>query len=419
MTNRFSPTPPATLDNGYNNPNVSEVFIPSCGIEDVDVSLFNLFDKELRFYAIGNESIKEANQKKVPVIFAGGEKWAILKKGKPLRDKAGSLILPLITIVRTGVEQNVTQDITGRGINQQTGQLSIRRKLDTSDRAYQNLINRLYILNQKNLAVNPKDKSNINQLTSDIGEIGDLRNDPNVLNGALMVPNKLKNVYETLTIPSPQFFSAKYEITFWSQYTHHMNGMLEIFMSSLLPQGRSFKLQTNKGYWFVAQVEEVFQQENNFDDMSQQERLIKQKITINVPAYLLASNTPGTPIPVRRYISSPTVTFTADVESYLGVKTQKDQTEYPFLGSDDPTLPTQLKGRPEREDARDDGIGPLGTQTGANSDPALNSFRRGTQQTSYTRIGNKLVKTQTISGANGEKIYKGYNFGELEIIIDE
>jgi len=251
MATRFSPQPRGSLSSGYDHQNISDVQIPSCGLEDVDVALFSIFDKELRFYVTNNEAIKESNLKKVPVIFAAGEKWAMLKKGQPLRDKSGTLILPLITVMRTGVEQSVATDIIGRGINQQTGVLKVRRKLDSSDRVYQNLINKIYLINQQNVAVNPTDPHVMNQLLT-TREVGSQRNDLNITNGALMTPNIADNIYETLTLPAPQFFSAKYEITFWTQYTQQMNQLMEVFMSSFLPQGQCFKLSTNKGYWFVA-----------------------------------------------------------------------------------------------------------------------------------------------------------------------
>jgi len=418
MTTRFSPIPDGTLENGYSNQNVSDITIPPCGLEDVDVALFDLFDKELRLYAMGNESIKEANQKRIPVIFAAGEKWAMLKKGRPLRDKSEALILPLITVMRTGIEQNSASDIVGRGINQQTGVLSIRRKLDSSDREYQNLINKLYIVNQKNVAVNPGDPHLLNQLLSD-RKVGELRDDPDVLNSALMAPNRLNNVYETLTLPAPQFFSAKYEVTFWTQYTQQMNALTEVFMSSFLPQGRCFKLITNKGYWFVAYIEESFQQENNFDDMSRQERVIKQKFSINVPAYVLASGAPGVPIPIRRYVSSPVITFSTNIDDNVSMPSNNDGIDYPYLGADDPTLPSQLKGKPTRLDMRDTGIGPLGTQTGAHQDPALASYRRGEPNATYVRVGTNLVKGIPVSNSNGEIVYRGYDFINLETIIEE
>ena len=420
MATRFSPQPRGSLSSGYDHQNISDVQIPPCGLEDVDVALFSIFDKELRFYVTNNEAIKESNLKKVPVIFAAGEKWAMLKKGQPLRDKSGTLILPLITVMRTGVEQSVATDIVGRGINQQTGVLKVRRKLDSSDRVYQNLINKIYLINQQNVAVNPADPHVMNQLLT-TREVGSQRNDLNIKNGAVMAPNISDNVYETLTIPAPQFFSAKYEITFWTQYTQQMNQLMEVFMSSFLPQGQCFKLSTNKGYWFVAYVEESYTQENNFEDMSQQERLIKQKFTINVPAYLLASSAPGVPIAVRRFVSSPIIKFesptTLDAQEL--VDNPSPTFDYPFLGADDPTLPLQDGGHPQRSDYRKDGKGPLGPQTGAAIDPALSTYRRGESPGVYAKNGNTIIKVTTSSATTGEKSYQGMTFDQLNDIIND
>ena len=88
----------------------STLTIPSCGIEDVDLSLFNLFDKEIPFQVTTDDGIKP-----VPVIFAAGEKWALNKRKRAIRDKMNTLILPLITIVRTEISQDPTIDIAGRG----------------------------------------------------------------------------------------------------------------------------------------------------------------------------------------------------------------------------------------------------------------------------------------------------------------
>ena len=47
---------------------VPGLFIPSCTIEDVDRSVFNLFEKDLDFTVKGNK-----NPVKMPVIFSTGE----------------------------------------------------------------------------------------------------------------------------------------------------------------------------------------------------------------------------------------------------------------------------------------------------------------------------------------------------------
>lgn len=417
MTTRFTvPLPPGTISSGYSNQNdVADLFIPSCGLEDVDVSLFELFDKEIPlFTSAGNETIKEQSRKKVPVIFAAGEKWSLLKNNKPLRDRSDTLILPLVTIMRTGVEQSSTADITGRGINQQTGELTITRRLSAEDRNYQNLINKLYILNQQNVAVNPSDTKVADQVTT-LRDIGQLREDVDVRAGALLLGERKNNVWETITMPAPQFFSAKYEVTFWTQYTQQMNQLVETLMSSYLPQGRCFKLLTPKGYWFVAYVEEAYTQDANYEDTSNSERIIKYKFTIRVPAYLIASSSPGVPVPLKRYISSPTITFSTGVDSG-DVGEENLGSQYPFLGSDDPTLPSAVSNT-TRRDMRDNGEGPLSTQQGAHQDPALEGYPRGLGPGTYKRSGSKLTKQQVISKYNGETVHRT-TLGNFGIIID-
>lgn len=417
MTTRFTnPLPPGTMSTGYDGQNdVDDLFIPPCGLEDVDISLFELFDKELKLYvSAGNEAIKEQNVKKVPVVFAAGEKWALLKNNRPLRDKTDTLILPLVTIMRTGVEQNTASDITGRGINQQTGALTITRRLGKGDRNYQNLINKLYVINQPNVALNPTDDLVTDQVTT-LRSVGELKNDSDVRAGALLAPNRRNNVWETITMPAPQFFSAKYEVTFWTQYTQQMNQLVETFMSSYLPQGRCFKLTTVKGYWFVAYVEEVYSQDANFDDTSNSERIIKYKFSIKVPAYLLASSAPGVPVPLKRYVSSPVITFETSVDSGDVLEQQRGQ-PYPFLGSDDPTLPTSVDDN-GRKDARDNGEGALSTQQGAKRDPALSSYSRGTSPGTYIKDGNKLKKSRVVSSYNGEVVYRT-TLSDFGIIIE-
>ena len=146
----------APLPTGYENvAGAPDIFIPSCSIEDVDVAIFNLFDKEISAQYGG---IDGAEMKKVPVIFAAGEKWALLKKGRLLRDRNNTLLLPLITIMRTEINQNVSEDVAGRGINQQSGEIVVKRRLDKTDRNYQGLINKLLLSSQSGLStVTPND----------------------------------------------------------------------------------------------------------------------------------------------------------------------------------------------------------------------------------------------------------------------
>ena len=312
--------------------------IPPVGIEDVDVALFKLFENEIKLQVGGDNS----DYKKVPVIFATGEKWAILKNKKVLRDKNNSLILPLLTIARNSISQDFTSDIAGRGINQQTGEIIIRRRLDQSDRGYQNLINRYLLKNQKNVATNPGLEHVDNQLLTD-RNVGADYNDPTFSDGGWLADIKKNNIYETIVVPSPQFCNINYEVTMWTQYTQHMNQLLEQVITSFLPQANAWKLVTPKGYWFIATVSNnAYDPENNLDDLGQEERLIKYKFSIDVKAYIFATQYPGNGIPIKRYVSSPIISFETNVGSEPGnanINSAEQYVNNPFLGSDDPTLP--------------------------------------------------------------------------------
>lgn len=401
------------VKSGYDGGVRSDLSIPSCGIEDVDVSLFNLFDKEIKPMAGGKDS---AELKKVPIVFAAGEKWALLKNNRPLRDKSNTLILPLITIMRMSVAQG-SEDYTGRGINQQTGEIVVRRRLDNSDRNYQNLINKLFILNQTNVSAGSGSIQQTvpNQLTT-ARDIGELSDEPFVSSGALLTTNRKNNIFETIVVPSPQFYTATYEVTIWTQYTQHMNQIVEKIMSSFLPQAQSWKLTTPKGYWFIAHVDGGnFDIETNFDDMSTAERYIKCKLIIKVPAYVWASDAPGVPVPVKRYVSSPIIDFSISVQATSSDPAGVDEVSNNYmLGSDDPTLPLDEQAN-VRDDQRRPGwrnqvIQPSNAKENIDAnDPALTGYPRGIKPSSYQklRVGNetKYVKVVTVNAATGETVY--------------
>lgn len=402
----------------------SDLYIPSCGIEDVDYAVFSLFDKEIQA-AIAGES---SEVKKVPVIFAAGEKWAMLKKGKPIRDRNNTLILPLITIVRTQVTQE-SSDIVGRGINQQTGEIVVKRRLDPSDRNYQNLINRLYIENQQNASVNNGFTLNEIQTTTN-RKVGELRDSAFVKSGALLRSNRKNNIFETIVVPSPQFYTAKYEITVWTQYMQHTNQITEKIMSSMLPQASSWKITTTKGYWFVAKVSDgSMNTETNFDDMSSEERFIKVKFELSVPAYLWATSAPGAPVPVKRYVSSPIISFeVVSTQRAASEEAQPEEFQDNFvLGSDDPTLPLDTQGN-ARDDQRQPGwrtqkVQPINTDgTIDQNDPALLGYPRGYNPAAYRKIdlGNglvKFVKIIKVNSATGETVYSATDLDGLRIIV--
>lgn len=373
--------------------------IPSCGLEDVDVALFELFDKEISPMCGG---IDGKPVTKVPIIFAAGEKWAMLKRGRPLRDKNNSLVIPLITIMRTEVVQDST-DVVGRGINQQTGEIVIRRRLDKSDRDYQGLINKFFLRGQRNLAV-PRGDVKANESLATKSNVG-----AQVGREDILTPDLRNNVWETIVVPSPQFYTVKYQVTVWTQYMQHSNQILEKMFASYLPQAQSWRLDTPKGYWFVATTEGGnYAGETNFEDMGTNERFIKHNFTVSVPTYFFATAAPGAPVPLKRYVSSPTIEFSFDVG---GVPTASaEQIDSYLLGSDDPTLPRDVvqNSRPDQRPPgwRQQKVYPIDAQD--TNDPAAD-----------LRYAQRKKIREISRGNSGETVYSGAGLSELEILFTD
>lgn len=307
--------PEPHVDSGYEGDDTSDQFtIPPVGIEDADRALFNLFDQDIGFVI---KNVKKANKKvqisKPYVIFATGERFAIAKKLRPPRDKNGLVMLPAISIRRTGIEQT-NDDITNRGMNQFTGNIIIKRKLEESDRDYQNLINKFGFRNLQSIP-------STNRPTGE--EIDSLA----AVEGAYLDPKLGNNIFEIITAPQPQFFTATYEVVFWTNFTQHMNYMIETYLSSFLPNDRIHKLVTPKGYWFLAYTEEQLPSQENFDEFTEDERILRYSFNVRVRGYIFAPQHPTNAVPIRRYISAPTVVF--DVTKYNTQIMEKNHAERP------------------------------------------------------------------------------------------
>jgi len=289
------------LDSGYENSPSLDFTIPPVGIEDIDIAIHRLFDKTIGFNTFMMSANKgPQNIKKPYVIFATGERFALAKRLKPPRDKNKVLILPAISIRRTAIEQS-KDDIIARGLNGKTGVLTIKRKLSPEDRDYQNLVNKQGLKHLQNV---------LSGLPTSSRPTGDDANTPEVIQGGLL-ENRISanNIYEMITVPQPQFFTAKYEVVFWTNYTQHMTYLIQTYMNSFLPQFRGHKLETDKGYWFLAYTEDIFNNGENIDQFEGDERLIKYTFTITVKGYLLAAQAPTDAVPVRRWISCPNIVF--------------------------------------------------------------------------------------------------------------
>lgn len=223
-------------------------------IRTVDQALSDYYEKKLAITVDGGEGTR----KKVPILFAGPERWKAIRDGQGVRDDKGTLILPLISIRRT----NISRERGFGGMAQEQPFITVSKKL--------------------------------NQKTSILQSLADTRK----LNG--FPDNKdTQLVYEYLTLPFPEFCIIRYEIIVWAQYQNQMNEIIEKMLYRL-DYGDSFVLpvayhslgkdpQGDSGFYFVAFLDGDANSDSNTDDFTDTERVIRYKMDLKIPVSLILS----------------------------------------------------------------------------------------------------------------------------------
>lgn len=286
------------------------VELPKCTIEDIDRAVFDLFDTDLPlYYTYKNQT------KKMPVVFAAGERFALIARKKPLRDKNNALILPVLSIMRTSV---MAENEMGLSSNQAVPHI-IRKKLSRKDAAYQRIVNKVNLKNSDDLpatdALLQSDKT-LPLTGAKPGRIATRRepypSNQSIRRGELLKKDIGDNIFEVIEMPPPQFITASYEITIWAQYVQQMNDITMAITTNMQSySGRTFRLETKKGYTFVAYLDSNFDPGNNFDDFTDDERIIRTSFSLKVPGYILGQSYPGSPNRLRKLMSAPEVKFEA------------------------------------------------------------------------------------------------------------
>tara|TARA_R110002020_G_scaffold37124_16_gene112053 strand:+ start:3303 stop:4517 length:1215 start_codon:yes stop_codon:yes gene_type:complete len=300
------------IDSGKEGDVPDDFFIPESGIEDTDRAIFDLFDKRLGF------QIKVKDQaRKVPVVFSTGERFALTRRRQPIRDRNNALILPVIAIHRTSIDNTANQGGYGTAISFRDQQsYVVRKRLSEKDRNYQNIINKLRLKNQKNVSSRANFDAN-DTFPGNVAEPGKTASRRNLnnlsyrddINGDLLRDQVQNNIFEIITVPYPVFMCITYEVIFWTQYMQQMNQIIETMMSQFDGQDDAFSIKSRTGHEYVAYVKGPINNQDNFSDFSSDERVIKYSFEIKVPTYLLAPDMPGQSSPFRRFYSAPQIEF--------------------------------------------------------------------------------------------------------------
>lgn len=387
---------------GYDGSAVpTDITIPGCGLEDVDRALFNLFEKDIPLVY----RQKDGSTKKVPVIFATGERFAITRRKDPIRDKNGAIIVPLIAINRSAIEQQAQKSIEMGDL----GTIDIKRRLSEDDPIYQRLVNAQGFASVEA----PGNKSRRDHQDRPGRTVG----------GRLLEPNLGAGIYETISIPVPKFFTATYEVTIWTQFMQHSNEILTTIMSGYHNvRARSYRIETPTGYWFNATFEPAISSENTFDNMTDDERTIKHTFTVSVPAYIVLPSSPGIPNGLRRTLSATQFSF-GIIE---GIKDEKPpgnmsdmRIDSRLLDSvatvDDPSITGAIAVRPDRQaeaaaggvQGHDSSVEDPSTAVGGHesSSNRVTSIRRKlTEDPISGKPMDVMVKVKSVSSVHGEEV---------------
>ncbi len=225
-------------------------------LETVDRAIRDWFDKTVDAHVM--TASKE--RKKVPVIFASGERFVTARERKGIRDKNGVLILPIISLRRTGI----APDGTMQSLGIDTGILQIAKKISGKTNNLQNL----------EMLKQPSQRLPYSPL-----------------------------VYEVTTIPFPSRSILNYELTVQAQYTTQMNAIWEkIFYTQNLqnsfvapldndnydpPEGDPLGKRTGlKQSYVVGFFDSDSADIGNVDEFTDVERIVMYSTSFYVPATL-------------------------------------------------------------------------------------------------------------------------------------
>ena len=239
------------------NLKLSEIGMLSSKIEDIDASVLNWLKEDLELSATTNEGWKP-----VPIFWQTPERAFQVKNRKELRDESGSIILPVVSVERTGITKDPTRKggfqahLYSEDKNGRTGRMILAKQI-VQDKT-------------RNFAV-------ANNIRSNNFTGGD--------NQQYYPRTNKKIVVRTLSIPIPVYINVDYKITLKTEYQQQMNEMLTPFMTRT-GQINSFVLRRN-GHLYEVFIDQGFIHNNNINNLGEDLRMFTTEITFKVLGYLI------------------------------------------------------------------------------------------------------------------------------------
>ena len=253
----------AMLPTGSVSYSLKELGLLASRIEDIDRAIVK-WVKDLQLQTTTNEGYTPT-----PVLWQAPERAYQIKNQKELRDDAGALKLPLISVERTGI----TKDPTRKGAFQ--AHLFSDKKNGRAGRW--TIAKRIVTDKTRNFAVATSTRG-----ASETG--GTKQRYYPGISGSLGRPNK-KIVIQSLSIPIPVYVNVDYKIVLKTEYQQQMNSLIAPFIART-GQINAFVMRNN-GHLYEGFIDQGFTHTNNVNNLAEDVRMFSSEITIKVLGYLI------------------------------------------------------------------------------------------------------------------------------------
>jgi len=224
-------------------------------LETIDFAVYDWLNERINVHLVSHEGYK-----KVPIIWTSTERAFQIKNNKDLRDSAGRLILPLISIERSAT----TPAANFRG----KFQASIPTKFD--------YYNGHGVISIDTLIQQAKSTDFANA---------------EAFKKAKQFNDKFKNkkiVYEIISAPIPVHVKCSYNVTLKSYYLEQMNSMITQFIA-VNGQSRIFSIRRDgHNYELMYPTDSVSTLNNNVKNMQNNERTYMTEIKFDVLGYIFS-----------------------------------------------------------------------------------------------------------------------------------
>lgn len=217
---------------------MAETIAKDVSIEGLERTIYKCDSAVLNYYTNYLKIQIESNgiTEKVPVVWAIGERWKNIKNNKMLRDANGSLILPIISIGNTGIEDDPTK--------------STLSTLSKGER-----------FTVKNEVISDTEKRGLE--------------------------------YVSTTIDYPKQLTLNYEVNIWAQTIAQMNRILEQIINKQ-EYTTSFVVYENDnktGWRYNALIDSpLFNSMDNLKEVGQEERMVIKNYTFRITTPIIDKN---------------------------------------------------------------------------------------------------------------------------------